>query len=138
MIIGQYAHIIDDKGRLTIPAKIREKLTEGAIITKGHDGCLAIYPQDEWQKKQVELKQLSMNHASNRMYLRVLLANACECEFDKQGRVNIPLHLRKEANLEKDCIIVGMMNQVEIWSHEKWNEHIAIGIKKFEENSELI
>ena len=121
MFMGEYNHTIDTKGRVIVPAKFREKLGEGSVVTKGLDGCLFVYPKEEWQKFEEKLRQLPLNQQNARKITRFFLAGATGCEIDKQGRVLLPAVLREFAELEKDVVMVGIMNRVEIWSKERWN-----------------
>lgn len=122
MFMGEYSHTIDTKGRVIVPAKFREALGEGSVVTKGLDGCLFVYPKDEWDKFEEKLKQLPLNRKDARKVSRFFFAGAAGCEIDKQGRVLLPSVLREFAALEKDVVMVGVMNRIEIWSKERWNE----------------
>lgn len=122
MFMGEYSHTIDAKGRVIVPARFREELGEGSVITKGLDGCLFVYPKEEWQKFEEKLRQLPLNQQNARKITRFFLAGATGCEIDKQGRVLLPAVLREFAELEKDVVMVGIMNRVEIWSKDRWNE----------------
>lgn len=124
MFMGEYHHQLDDKGRITIPSKLRFELGEEFIITKGLDGCLFIYPKNEWNEIAKKYKELP-NTKDARNYLRFFLSGANTCEFDKQGRINISGPLIKYANLEKDCIIIGVNERLEIWSKERWEEFLS-------------
>ena len=122
MFMGEYNHTIDTKGRVIVPAKFREKLGEGSVVTKGLDGCLFVYPKEEWEKFEAKLNQLPMNKKDTRQVTRFFFAGAAGCEIDKQGRVLLPSVLREFAALEKDVVLVGVMNRIEIWSKERWDE----------------
>lgn len=124
MFMGEYHHNIDDKNRLTIPAKLRYELGEKFIITRGLDKCLFIYPLNEWNNIITKYKELP-NTKDARNFMRFFLSGATECEFDKQGRINIPLLLAKYAGLEKDCVIIGVNERLEIWSKENWGTFIT-------------
>lgn len=123
MFMGEYHHTIDDKGRIIIPSKLRYELGEEFIVTKGLDGCLFIYPKNEWNAIAQKYKELP-NTKDARNYLRFFLAGATVCEFDKQGRVNITPPLIKYADLQKDCIIIGVNDRLEIWSKERWEKFL--------------
>ena len=123
MFMGEYNHIIDAKGRLIIPAKFRELLGEEFVLTKGLDGCLFIYPMDEWEAFEEKLKALPLNDKNARAFLRFFVASATACELDKQGRILVPQTLREFAGLEKDVVLTGNLNRVEVWSKEKWSEN---------------
>lgn len=123
MLIGEYNHTIDTKGRLSIPSKFRDELGESFIVTKGMDHCLFVYPIDEWKIIENKLKQLPMTNRDARAFVRFFFAGATECEFDNQGRIRIPANLREHAKLEKDAIIIGVATRLEIWSLEQWNSY---------------
>ena len=123
MFRGEYNHTVDTKGRLIIPSKLREKLGDECIVTRGLDGCLFVFPMKEWENYEEKLKQLPMTNKNARSFVRFLTAGATSCEFDKQGRVLIPATLRKFAGIEKDVVLAGLLNRIEIWSEEKWNEN---------------
>ena len=120
MFMGEYRHSLDTKGRLIIPVKFREKLTPTFVLTRGMDGCLFGYPQSEWQKIATKLQSLPLTKKDARAFVRFFYAAATECEFDKQGRINIPSMLRQHAQLTKKCGIVGVSNRFEIWAEENW------------------
>ncbi|MCQ2358530.1 MAG: division/cell wall cluster transcriptional repressor MraZ [Phascolarctobacterium sp.] len=123
MLLGEYEHSIDVKGRLAMPSKFREELGNKFIITKGLDGCLSVYDMEQWKKLVEKLSALPSTSKEVRAYTRFILAGACESECDKQGRVCIPPSLRKHAGLEKDAIITGVGSRAEIWDAAKWNEY---------------
>ncbi|HIS30122.1 MAG TPA: division/cell wall cluster transcriptional repressor MraZ [Candidatus Limivivens intestinipullorum] len=123
MFMGEYNHTVDTKGRLIIPARFREELGEEFIITKGLDGCLFVFPQNEWQEFEKKLQGLPLTNKSARQFTRFFVAGATPCELDKQGRILLPQTLREFAGLDKDVVLTGMMNRVEIWSKEKWIEN---------------
>ena len=123
MFMGEYNHIIDAKGRLIIPAKFRELLGEEFVLTKGLDGCLFIYPMDEWNAFEEKLRALPLTNKNARTFSRFFVAGATSCELDKQGRILVPATLREFAGLEKDVVLTGNINRIEIWSKEKWNEN---------------
>ena len=120
MFMGEYHHTIDEKGRITIPAKLREELGHDFIVTKGLDNCLFIYPKTEWQRIMEKYKNLP-NTKNVRNFLRVFLSGAVSSELDKMGRCNINPSLIKFATLKKECVIVGVNERLEIWSLENWN-----------------
>lgn len=124
MFMGEYHHTIDDKGRITIPSKLRDELGEEFIVTKGLDGCLFIYPKDEWNTIAKKYKDLP-NTKDARNYLRFFLSGAVVTVFDKQGRINITQPLAKYADLTKDCIIIGVNERLEIWSKDRWEEFLS-------------
>ena len=122
MFMGEYNHTIDAKGRLIVPAKFREILGDNFIVTKGLDGCLFVYPNDEWTRFEEKLKSLPLTNKNARQFTRFFLAGAAACEVDKQGRILLPQVLREFANLEKDVVLVGVASRIEIWSRERWDE----------------
>ena len=115
---GTYEHSIDAKGRLFIPAKLREELGVTFYLAMGVDECLAIYPQETWNRFTEKFASLPMSQSAS---MRPLFANASKCELDSQGRIVIPQKLRKYAGLEKDAVIIGVNDRAEIWSAETWN-----------------
>ena len=123
MLIGEYEHSLDVKGRLILPAKIREDMGDKFIVTKGLDGCLFGFCQSEWTKLEEKLKTLPLTNKNARDFVRFFLSGATECEIDKQGRFLIAGNLREYANLEKDAIIIGVGTRIEIWNREKWKSY---------------
>lgn len=121
MLIGEYTHIIDDKKRLAIPAKIRKELGAKAVITRGLDNCLFIYPSKEWQKLVEKLSNLPIGQRDTRGFGRLMLAGASEVDLDTLGRVLIPDYLKEYAQLKKNVVIAGVYNRLEIWDETKWN-----------------
>ena len=124
MFMGEYHHSIDVKGRIIVPSKVRDGLGENFIVTRGLDGCLFLYPKCEWDKIINKYKELP-DTKDKRQFMRIFLSGATICEYDKQGRINIPNPLIEFAKLEKDCIIIGVDEKLEIWSKERWEEFIA-------------
>ena len=123
MLIGEYEHSLDVKGRLILPAKIREDMGEKFIITKGLDGCLFGFSQIEWANFEEKLKTLPLTNKNARDFVRFFLSGAIECEMDKQGRFLIASNLREYANLEKDAVIIGVGTRIEIWNKDKWKTY---------------
>jgi MraZ protein len=122
MFLGEYEHSLDAKGRLAIPARFRALLGEGAIITRGFDGCLVIYPADVWQTVAKKLDSLSSTQEAARMAKRFVFSGATECEFDKQGRVLVPAFLRSYAELAETVVVVGQFSRIEIWDRGHWEK----------------
>ena len=120
---GENEHTLDTKGRLIVPAKLREDLGESFMITMGFDGCLCAYPNDEWELFVAKLRSLPELRKEARTTLRHFVARAARCELDKQGRILIPAKLREFAALEKEIVFVGALSKVEIWSKERWDEN---------------
>lgn len=123
MFMGEYNHTVDTKGRLIIPSKFREELGEEFVVTKGLDGCLFVFPEHEWNTFEEKLKSLPLTNKSARQFSRFFVAGAAPCEVDKQGRILLPGTLREFAGLEKDVVLTGMLNRIEIWSKVKWDEN---------------
>ena len=123
MLIGEYEHSLDVKGRLIMPAKLREDMGEKFIITKGLDGCLFGFSQNEWTNFEEKLKTLPLTNKNARDFVRFFLSGAMECEIDKQGRFLIPANLREAAGLEKEAVIIGVGTRLEIWSRDKWKAY---------------
>ncbi|MEW9667509.1 division/cell wall cluster transcriptional repressor MraZ [Ammoniphilus sp. 3BR4] len=138
MFMGEYQHNIDEKGRITIPAKFREALGEKFVMTRGLDKCLFVYAMDEWKLLEAKLKSLPFTRSDARAFTRFFFSGATECELDKQGRVNIPGSLRQHAHLDKDCIVLGVSNRVEIWSRELWETYFEESAESFNELAEKI
>jgi MraZ protein len=125
MFMGEYNHTVDTKGRLIIPSKFRELLGEEFIVTKGLDGCLFVFPQNEWNAFEEKLRTLPLTQKGARQFTRFFVAGATPCELDKQGRILLPATLREFAGLDKDVVLAGMLNRIEIWSKAKWTENNA-------------
>ena len=123
MFIGEYQHALDSKNRMIVPSKLREELGNKFVITKGLDGCLYAYPQDEWKNLEEKMKTLPLTNRDARSFVRFFFAGACEIEMDKQGRGLIPQNLREYAGIEKEIVSIGVLTRVEIWSKEKWQEY---------------
>ncbi|HAM87920.1 MAG: Protein MraZ [Candidatus Falkowbacteria bacterium GW2011_GWC2_38_22] len=123
MFIGEYKHNLDSKGRLAVPAKFRSLLDSGAVVTRGLDNCLFLYPKAEWQKIAEKLANLPISQAKARAFSRLMLAGAMDVDFDSQGRITLPEYLRKFCGLEKNTIIAGLYDRLEIWDEEKWNKY---------------
>lgn len=125
MLIGEYEHSLDVKGRLIMPAKLREDMGEKFIITKGLDGCLFGFSQIEWSNFEEKLKTLPLTNKNARDFVRFFLSGAIECEIDKQGRFLIASNLREYANMEKDVVIIGVGTRLEIWNRDKWKNYTS-------------
>jgi len=123
MLIGEYEHSVDPKGRLIMPAKLREDIGEKFVITKGLDGCLFAYSLKEWKNFEEKLRSFPLTNKDARALTRFFLAGAIECEIDKQGRFLISSNLREFAGLEKEVVIIGVLSRLEIWSKEKWTTY---------------
>ncbi len=123
MFIGEYQHSIDNKGRLQIPAKLKQQLGKGAVVTKGLDNCLFLYPQKAWQVLADKLAKLPISKASTRAFARLMLAGAMDVEIDKQGRMLVPEYLRSYASLKRKVVIAGLYSRLEIWDQDLWNKY---------------
>lgn len=124
MLIGEYAHTIDSKGRMIIPSKFRTELGERFIVTKGFDGCLYGYSLDEWKSIEEKIKTLPLITGKDaRNFTRFFFSSAIECELDAQGRILITQNLREHAKLLKDVVVIGVSTRIEIWSKEEWQSY---------------
>lgn len=120
MLIGEYEHTLDAKGRVSMPAKLRRDMGEAFVVTKGLDGCLFAFSLEEWSNFENKLKALPLSDRNARNFVRFFLAGATECEIDKQGRFLIPANLRTAVSLEKETIIIGVGTRIEIWDKSTW------------------
>ena len=123
MLIGEYEHSLDAKGRLIMPAKLRTDMGEKFIITKGLDGCLFVFSQNEWSNFESKLKELPLTNKNARDFVRFFLSGATECEIDKQGRFLLVNTLREYAEITKEVIIIGVETRLEIWNKDKWKKY---------------
>ncbi len=123
MFIGEFTHNLDEKGRLAIPVKFRRDLTKGAVVTRGLDNCLFLYTKGEWEKLAEKLATLPISQANSRAFARLMLAGAMDVDVDKQGRIVLPEYLRQFAGLNKNVIVAGLYNRVEIWDEAKWQSY---------------
>ncbi|MDF2716486.1 MAG: cell division protein MraZ [Paenibacillus sp.] len=138
MFMGEYQHTIDDKGRMIVPAKFRDALGAQFIVTRGLDNCLFVYPKEEWAVLEQKLKSLPLMKADARAFTRFFFSGATECELDKQGRINIPNTLCEYAKLDKDCVVLGVSNRVEIWSKHVWENYFQQSEESFNEIAEKL
>ena len=136
MLIGEYHHNIDEKGRLIIPAKFREEIGNSFVVTKGLDGCLFVYSLVEWEKMVNKLKKLPFTKKDARTFSRFFLASATVCEFDRQGRINLMNSLTLYAGLKKECAIIGVNDRLEIWDLDKFNNLMKEKESELDEISE--
>jgi MraZ protein len=120
MFLGEYVHTIDEKGRLTIPARFRADLTTGLIVTRGIDRCLAIFPMAEWNRLAEQVSALPITDRRARAFRRLVFANASDAIPDKQGRVLIPPRLREFAGLDSEVVITGLNTYIEVWNPDSW------------------
>jgi MraZ protein len=136
MFMGEYHHNIDTKGRIIVPSKFRDGLGTTFILTRGLDKCLFGYPLDEWKTLEDKLKSLPLTKKDARSFTRFFFAGAIECEVDKQGRINISAPLLQYAGLEKECVVIGVSNRVEIWSKSGWEEVFSDSEESFADIAE--
>lgn len=120
MFIGEYKHSIDEKGRLAIPAKFREDLASGAVVTRGLDASLFLFPKEEWGKLAEKLASLPLGQSNSRAFARLMLAGAMDVEVDKQGRIVLPEYLRQYAGMDKSVVVAGLYTRLELWDADKW------------------
>lgn len=138
MFFGSFAHSLDDKGRLVIPAKMREELGGRAFIMKGFDGALSIYKEDAFEKLVEQFNSLPFNKKASRDYLRVQLATVCQLDIDKAGRVQIPSQLLSKYQIGKDVVVIGTGDHIEVWDKARYAEYEKAVEASFEETAENI
>lgn len=136
MFMGEYHHSIDNKGRIIVPSKFRDELGDMFIITRGLDQCLFGYPLTEWKLIEEKLKGLPLTKKDARAFTRFFFSGATESELDKQGRINIPAPLLQYAKLEKECVVLGVSNRIEIWSKQIWEDYFTQSEDSFAEIAE--
>lgn len=136
MFMGQYSHKLDAKGRIILPSKFRDDLGTEFIIARGLDGCLSVYPMSKWQEIANKLSSLPNTKKMARDYSRLVLSSAANVELDKTGRVNIPDHLLKIANIDKECIVIGVGDSIEIWDVDRWTDYNNVIDSSFEDIAE--
>lgn len=123
MFIGEFKHNLDSKGRLAVPAKFRALLKKGAVVTRGLDNCLFLYPKESWQQIAEKLAKLPISQSKARAFSRLMLAGATDVDFDNQGRINLPEYLRKFSGLNKKAVIAGLYDRLEIWDEGAWEKY---------------
>ena len=136
MLIGEYHHNLDEKGRLIIPSKFREEIGNSFIVTRGLDGCLFVYSLVEWEKIIAKLKKLPFTKKDARTFTRFFLSAATVCEFDRQGRINLVNSLISYAGIKKECVIIGVNDRLEIWALDKFNNLMEENFDKLDMISE--
>ncbi|MFD1849152.1 division/cell wall cluster transcriptional repressor MraZ [Oceanobacillus bengalensis] len=136
MFMGEFKHNIDPKGRIIVPSKFRDELGEAFVVTRGLDKCLFTYPKEEWKILENKLKKLPLTKKDARAFTRFFFSGAVECEVDKQGRINIPQPLRDYAGLDKECVIIGVSERIEIWANESWQSYVEESEESFAEIAE--
>ena len=135
MLMGEYHNNLDLKGRVVIPSKLREVLGDKIVLTRGLDNSLFLYSVATWNTLLKKLDTLAFTEKDNRNFVRFLLSGAITLEFDKQGRIIIPTYLQEFASLEKEVVIIGSLNRVEIWSNKNWNEFMKDNFNRLSEIS---
>ena len=139
MLMGEYEHTLDAKGRISMPAKLRKDMGDTFILTKGLDGCLFAFSQEEWLNFENKLKLLPLSDKNARNFVRFFLSGATECEIDKQGRFLIPINLRGAASLEKEAVIIGVGTRLEIWNKAIWEQKDEeISLEEIAENMTML
>jgi len=125
VFLGTYTPRLDDKGRLILPAKFREQLEAGVVVTRGQERCLYVFPADEFARIAGQLRQAPVTSKQARDYLRVFLSGASDEAMDRQGRITVPATLRSYAGLSRDCAVIGAGERVEIWDAAAWDAYLA-------------
>lgn len=123
MFIGEYSHTIDEKNRMAIPVKFRADLAQGAVVTRGLDNCLFLYPKQEWLKLAEKLANLPISQGNSRAFARLMLAGAMDVEVDGQGRVVLPEYLKQFAGMKKKVVVAGLFNRIEVWDETAWKKY---------------
>ena len=131
MFMGEYQHSLDDKSRITIPAKFREGLGSSFVMTRGLDACLFVYPRDDWNIMEQKLRSMPLSRSDARQFIRFFFSGAAELDLDKQGRVLIPATLRDYAGITQDCVVIGVGARVEIWDAVKWKSYSEVAAGSF-------
>ena len=126
MLLGTHEHTIDDKSRLTLPARFRGAFEGGVVVTRGLDPCLVAFPLDEWARSQSRIAELDTLSSEARTLQRVVYANAVEGDLDKQGRIVISARLKEYAGLTRDVVVAGVNDHLEIWNREAWRDHVKV------------
>lgn len=138
MFMGEYKHNIDAKGRLIMPSKFRDELGEKFVVTRGLDGCLFGYPQNEWEKVEEKLNAMPVSNKDARAFVRFFYSAAMECELDKQGRINLPGNLITHGDLQKECVVVGVSDRIEIWDIARWQKFSTEAEENFDDLAETM
>jgi len=138
MLIGEYNHSLDNKGRVAIPAKFRVALKKGAVVTKGLDNCLFLYSKEQFKEMAIKFAALPLSQAKARAFTRHMLAGAMDLEFDSQGRITLPEYLRKFSSLKKKVVVTGLYNHIEIWDQVAWDKYKSESEKNSNEIAEAL
>lgn len=137
-IKGTYTHSVDEKGRVTLPARFRELLGNRFVVTRGFDHCLFVYPEAEWGQLESKLAGQPLGGTDARAFKRLFFASAGDAEPDRQGRVLLPQHLREHAGIDREVVIIGVSDRVEIWARDQWEEYSQGRIDSYEELAEKL
>ena len=138
MFFGTYTPKLDEKGRLFLPAKFRDQLTEGLVVTRGQERCLTVWSLEDFGRLTDRLREAPVTQKSTRDYVRMLFAAASQEVPDKQGRISIPGPLREYASLRKECVVIGSMNRIEIWDPTAWGTYSEEQEQRFSELSDEV
>lgn len=138
MFIGEYQHSVDEKGRMAVPTKFRHALSKGAIVTRGLDRCLFLYPVAAWKELAQKLVALPLSQSKSRAFARLMLAGAMDVTLDRQGRMVLPEYLRAYSNLGKKAIVAGLYNRLEIWDEGAWEKYKSSTEKDSNEIAETL
>lgn len=136
MLIGVYQHRMDAKKRVPMPAKLRQQLGPKVVVTRGLEGCLFVYAMPVWEEFSAKVNALPMSQAKSRSFARLIFSGAMEVELDGLGRILIPDYLKKYANLEKEVIVAGSGNRLELWNKDKWEAYESREVEDIEDNAE--
>lgn len=138
MFMGEYQHSLDDKARITVPAKFRDELGSSFVITRGLDHCLFIYPRKDWELLETKLRAMPLSRADARQFIRFFFSGAADCDLDKQGRVVLPANLREYANIREECVVIGVGARVEVWDADTWKSYSSGAADSFGELAESL
>ena len=134
MLIGEYKHTIDVKKRSSIPVKLRKEIGNKAVLTRGLDNCLFLFPMKEWEKQTAKLAELPVGQGGTRSFMRLMFSRAVEVELDQLGRILIPDYLKHYAGLGQRVVVAGVHNRLEIWDEARWNSYKS----EVEKNTDMI
>ena len=138
MFLGTHTPRLDDKGRLFLPAKFRDRLAGGLVMTRGQERCLYVFPMDEFEKLTQKFQEAPTSSKAARDYMRVFLSGASDEIPDKQGRVTVPAALRQYAGLDRECTVIGAGSRVEVWDTTAWNDYLESTEQAFADQSEEV
>lgn len=136
MFRGEYQHTIDAKGRTIVPAKFREELGEVFFVTRGLENSLFIYPRESWENFEFKLRELPLSNKDVRAFVRFFMSGVVECSLDKQGRILIPQNLRDHAFLTKDAVFIGVLDRIELWDKDRWDDYTSSDVLNAESIAE--